>query len=606
MRVFRIPSWVKALPNPNHLNAAEKKAASGKNASVPGKVGDSDAAERFLQFLGHQPTLAGKRWTSLSRKERRRYLRWILHSRENGKVDDRTFQFFLRLLAQEGQIGLLGLWEVWSLAKTNDQRMILVAPLLRSFERLTSRRRERLAQWIQDKPKIQLETIFRDPRAAVASWVVSEGIPLHKVRRDLLKLHLDFGVGEEVVTHLLQKGDGTWWNRSTLEEKMLWGIPRTLRIRVALADRFLRSLRGNARLPGELYERLTDEDLVLFKWVNEHLGGIGNNENRLGLLSPISRETYIWLHGGSAFIGILRAFAERDRTEERAKYWKGWIREIRDARLALIDEGPVCMMLIRDRLYIEFGETGNACYIYKWRNTDIPLSNLILPGGRYRDFKNRFLSLNFRYKEGRDEKTLAIAPDTKLDHHKGSWQQGNFKWHFEGRHPGAARRNISLRTEEMMEKLHGISRGTTALETAQALNKGVRNVADTKTKQAGINQSGSSVNKVAPPPTPKSGFKNPYLTASQARGERESSTMSPQKTGIQIKTEPYANPRFNEKVEGAKEDILQQLRLHDFINERELLRVLKLHHKDDTLLEAMTQLKEANMVVCSKGILHLS
>ena len=50
---------------------------------------------------------------------------------------------------------------------------------------------------------------------------------------------------------------------------------------------------------------------------------------------------------------------------DRLRYWTGWAAEIKEFRLLKVRSGtPAFMMRIGDRFFVEFGESGNACYAY--------------------------------------------------------------------------------------------------------------------------------------------------------------------------------------------------------------------------------------------------
>ncbi|MEE9382286.1 MAG: hypothetical protein V3V08_02595 [Nannocystaceae bacterium] len=224
-----------------------------------------------------------------------------------------------------------------------------------------------------------------DPVGWLAEFVEERAILLPRVAAET---HLECSSSRamaDAITRLLEHSGNAWWTQHDVALARSWATSHgKLAHRGLVAQRQLLDA-GRRESEGSDSQKRSDED-ALVTWVTEVVGDPAIRPAAWRDLSDEARRVFERLVVRREFFRILERFtalADRDRVA----YWKRWERELADARLEELDVA-VCMFLIGGLLIVEFGRSGNACYVYRAPPELPPLRTLSLNGLRAsRDFK---------------------------------------------------------------------------------------------------------------------------------------------------------------------------------------------------------------------------
>lgn len=202
------------------------------------------------------------------------------------------------------------------------------------------------------------------PEPELARWIAAEGIPFHALSSFRIGVVLSVGVGEAAVRELVKTGPAPWWALSSSIEARSVADRLGSALQVAVADRQLRELAGDAGNPADLPPK-SDESTALTQWCRQTFGEPSDSPGVWRSFSARGREVMDWLLLRDEFGRILEEF-RKHAEQERAIFWAGYLKELRDARYYRTGAGvAVCMMVFRSCMVIEFGTTGNAAYVYE-------------------------------------------------------------------------------------------------------------------------------------------------------------------------------------------------------------------------------------------------
>lgn len=230
-------------------------------------------------------------------------------------------------------------------------------------------------------------------------------------------VQMDFVRG--ALVDLIEVGSERWWRAHDAGWLRTWATEAEPGLRVAVADRMLRSFAGSAR--GPQYLPRGDEAVVLQKWLRGLFGDPRQQPGKWEDFSERARTVAVWLIVRRQFDQILATF-QRNSAPERVAFWSQYLPALRDARFYEAKDGPVCLMLLGDLLVVEFGRVGNACYLYSAPQSETPggiVGTRIPRDLRCDDFKQVQTGLRL----GRTRFPFV----DKLDH-RGFWQGRYPQW----------------------------------------------------------------------------------------------------------------------------------------------------------------------------------
>jgi hypothetical protein len=298
-------------------------------------------------------------------------------------------------LADAGARGALALgWRrFWPLWESDSKRRPALASILAT--RLTAhwtRRQSRpddLPGWVELHDAKSLVAVLTDPSRIVRMFVESSPVPLWNWTDASVGLSADRGVGADVCATVIREATESWWKLSEVSNLVTWGRNRCLEVSCALANRLLVELGSRGLSKPELR---TDPDAQQIKRfvLDVLLGPPSPSSAHWARMSDDAARVMEDLIVADAFGNILAQF-RREAERDRADFWERWENDVEDARFHSTPGGvAVCMMAIRGRLFVEFGRTGNACYVYDASALTVPLRvGKVLAAASESDFKQR-------------------------------------------------------------------------------------------------------------------------------------------------------------------------------------------------------------------------
>lgn len=261
----------------------------------------------------------------------------------------------VRLVATAPNARLAHLWALWELVPD----LGVVAALARKIRQTLAQRtgEQRVPWWVRQVGS-DLDTVLESPTALVVRLAVYERVPLPSLA-SRFSLSPSAPRTLEVVHALLRNAPGSYLSLCTVAELREWGAAADVSVRSALADRLLRD-RGALVVPHGQHE----EDAVLVSWVLGALGAPESRPKHWQWVSSAPREVFEDL---LVALELTRIFAEfrKHSDDDRARFWESVSNRARDARFVAARESAVCLMLFGNRLFVEFGDVGNACYVYE-------------------------------------------------------------------------------------------------------------------------------------------------------------------------------------------------------------------------------------------------
>lgn len=269
------------------------------------------------------------------------------------------------------------LWALWQLAGPYTEQ---VAGKLaqRLWDRLehSARFKTRLPPWLAPASLLDLHDALVAPVPRVVGHYERNRIPLHEWPRET-ELTDSRGCGLDSVLTLIRRGHPEWWRCSLPDQARTWAESRKNRaIIAALADRQLCALGEGAVGPHQLQNMRGGRDLLT--WVLARLGDPALRPGNWADVSKEARQVFEWLLLADSFQKILQEFRKAATDDARASYWERFFPRVRDALYYEARTSAVCLMIFGNLLVIEFGSTGNACYVYRWPSEAPPLRTLKL------------------------------------------------------------------------------------------------------------------------------------------------------------------------------------------------------------------------------------
>lgn len=276
-----------------------------------------------------------------------------------------------------------------------------------------SQRSELLPPWYQASTAEPALPVVRD----AALWVFRRQTPV-ELSSASCGIPLDTARGRDLVFGMLNDSAQAWWQRPGWYVLRRWASESlTPGLHERLVDLALTWFAGPAASPGGLPD--TDDADLMLLWATEVLGDPLERPGAWAERSERGREVYEWLRIRREFGKILAEFRS-DAEDQRADFWEGYLPVLKDARLYRASNTSVCMMVIHDRLFIEFGHTGNATYVYSSHAALPWLRTLKLPRPRASnaDWFKRTYGLSLPVQTGRK---VVLDYVQKLSHISG-WQ----------------------------------------------------------------------------------------------------------------------------------------------------------------------------------------
>lgn len=297
-----------------------------------------------------------------------------------GELEEGHYRRAVAHFACRMRVGWRYLWLLWQQGGHDDRERGRIVEALTSEllgKRKASRRfRElRFPKWLPTERSALVETLG-SPGESVKRYVEDEAIGLPQVDRET-SLSLLSPLGHEVLCELIRKGSDDWWTVTEDVDELAWAADQDLDVKQLFAERSLRTVGQGATCPADL-----PDSHLLLNWVEKNLGDPLRNPGRWTRVSPRAIEIYEWFFSLRAFHEILREF-DFHAEKERASFWKTFERKLTDARYVEGTSTPICLMVFGRVLVVEFGHTGNACYLYEAPPPEIRLRSLESPTRPY-------------------------------------------------------------------------------------------------------------------------------------------------------------------------------------------------------------------------------
>jgi hypothetical protein len=141
-----------------------------------------------------------------------------------------------------------------------------------------------------------------------------------------------------------------------------------------VAERQLVAAFPRAHGPADVHRR----ELDLRAWVMRHLGDPLAHPGRWDGVSARARQIFEWMLLADECQKIFAEFRRQSKNDERAEYWERKMAYVSDALFYKAGDTAVCLMRFDEKLVIEFGQVGNACYFYSCPVDAPPLRTLKL------------------------------------------------------------------------------------------------------------------------------------------------------------------------------------------------------------------------------------
>jgi hypothetical protein len=218
-------------------------------------------------------------------------------------------------------------------------------------------RDERMPQWLPKSGHDAMSAALAAP-AKYARMVCEHADVALENALQTLQLSPTLPVGQATLLELIRSGSEEWWQRQSETRVLAWGQERPVEIQRVLCDRLLCTHGQGAVSAADVRE-----NRPLAAFVDRALGDPLEHPGVWAPISERARQVYEWLLLKDELAKIFEEF-RRNAEAERALFWEGYLRHFRDARYHKCSDTAVCMMVIGNELFIEFGKTGNACYVY--------------------------------------------------------------------------------------------------------------------------------------------------------------------------------------------------------------------------------------------------
>lgn len=250
-------------------------------------------------------------------------------------------------------------WPMWLLDDQNRHRFVRwMAPGLRNAQAASP---QTLPGWIQPH---ELEQALGSAEQHLVAWCEAELVPPQDFTTRT-RCDWSYGIGHEALRTLIIEGSNSWLRTTANSETRAWAVGTQHHGLVcAVAERQLTTLGQGKRAAGELVYDAEFRDLKT--WLTTHLGDPERGP-RWRYLSERSREVGGWMFIREALESILEEFGQRARTD-RARFWQRNVHLVNDARFEQRHDSSVCLLLVGNRLFVEFGENAFACYVYQARD----------------------------------------------------------------------------------------------------------------------------------------------------------------------------------------------------------------------------------------------
>lgn len=316
----------------------------------------------------------------------------------------------IELITKRATVSWRRLWHVWQLCDPKDRQQVAdvlaerLAPRCEKSKRFAAR----LPAWLP-KSQSRMKDALVEPRMLVRADCETRGITLDEFQKEI-HVPVSCDLGATTIAYLIRRANSTWWECQNSTGILDWAKNRPPVIREALSERLLVE-HGK----GVLHPQDLPKAPELLSWVNGNLGDPYQFPGRWENNSSRAKEVYDWLCLADQLEKILSEF-RKHAEDQRYSFWAKYRDYIRDARYYEARDTAVCLMVIGNSLVIEFGKTGNACFVY--RKPDNPLRSLKIGADKLADaFKVQEVGKTIRL--GKERLSLR---DPKLTH-RGAWQE---------------------------------------------------------------------------------------------------------------------------------------------------------------------------------------
>ncbi len=269
---------------------------------------------------------------------------------------------------------LLPFASIWALWELGEPSLTAVAPRLAwvvAERRRDRRQSKRLAPWAD------VGFPFHAPVPALRAWVERKGLLLIELSAQTLRLKLGLGIGQTLLVDLIRTSSAAWWSRNDPGPVRAWATARAQDIRSAVAERQLIEFGRGAESVADLPRN--EEALALKTWVTQSVGDPTQRPGAWQGIQTRALDVFEWLLLSDELELIFDEFA-RSAEDERADFWRQYLSLVRDARFYRANDTAVCLLAFDDLLVVEFGNTGNATYVYERPRAN--LRRMRLPSGR--------------------------------------------------------------------------------------------------------------------------------------------------------------------------------------------------------------------------------
>ena len=251
-----------------------------------------------------------------------------------------------------------------------------------------------LPPWLDISSLNRIEDSLSAASETITRWVIRKEFALHNIP-GRIKCSVEAGPGLAALMNVIREGPESWWVRQRPQAVREWVRNRGLTVTQAVIDRQLRTFGKDANSPADLRDTPESRELVAF--CLENLGDPVQRPGQWTEMSPRGKAIFNWLLVRDEFGKIISSFENSADDIRRARFWKKSLSSLLDARYVVATNGvAVCCMLIRMTatkayLFVEFGTTGNACYVYERPDWTASLRALVPATMSYSvgEFKNR-------------------------------------------------------------------------------------------------------------------------------------------------------------------------------------------------------------------------
>lgn len=369
------------FPPPTKLRRAAELLERKHGASQAGREAIArTAALEWLHRKWQEPSFAGP-----SRLVARGLSSLYARPPADLRGDEERMSLLAIIGAHLDAFTLRALWSLWQLDEPSlgvvADRIDEIVGEHRAVERLA----RRLPRWARDA-----HFDFASPIRGIVSWIEQSELTLTDLTPQVLHLNLGVGLGARLLTTLVRTANGRWWERHVPEDVRSWASARAVAIRIAVAERQLIELGRGANSVADVPR--TEEATRVKTWV---LRELGEPEQRPGAwrdVEPRAIQIFEWMLLWDQLALIFDEFA-KSAEDDRASFWRGYLPYVRDARFYQAYDTAVCMLAFDKVLVVEFGNTGNATYLYG--RPRISLRRVPLPHGRSAGHFKMANGLNF-------------------------------------------------------------------------------------------------------------------------------------------------------------------------------------------------------------------